>query len=357
MLFQPLVLLVFHDAFQRVRQQVVHFMPELNFRVDRSLCLVSCSLALEDRLGVSKKQLLNLPYVTWLPALRLEEEDAVQKAIEHHRRLFLQAYRFPALTGVLVADVVIEPLPDRSGAEIQIGPLLSEAPAPQPRWNDVTRVAAKLSHGVRNPLNAIKGAVTYLQGRYAKEAELQEFSAIIVEEISRLEQFVNGFLSTSGRGFAPEKIDVNPLLKKIASYVSLQARSAQVTLVLHCGAVPSVRVDAFQLEQAILNLVNNALAALAEGGRIVLSSHLADYAGEPHVVIKVADNGCGMDPERLAALRNPASEPEAGSEHGFGLYITRDVIASFGGRFEIAESNHRGTQIQLLLPALRSIKE
>jgi two-component system nitrogen regulation sensor histidine kinase GlnL len=228
-----------------------------------------------------------------------------------------------------------------AGARVQIGVLKScrrsnSGPAAQ-RWSNMGKVAAMLSHGVRNPLNAIKGAVTYLQGRYADEVELQEFAGIMVEEISRLEQFISGFLSTSTQSSEPELVQVDSLLNKIATYISLQAQAAGVSIVLRCGEVLPVRIDGFQFEQAVLNLLNNALAVLEDGG--------------PMVVVEVADNGPGMNSARVEALQDPASEPELGKDRGFGLFITREVVTSYGGRLEIVSAESEGTRVRLLFPA------
>lgn len=332
-------------------------MSGLTFRVDHTLCFISVSPALEERLGMPDQPWLGRPYYYWCPAIREDSEDALQKAIGLGRPLRLVGHRFFSLGGAWTADVVIEPLEleDGSlGAEVRIGTI---RPCPQSdtgvlrqRCNDMARVAAKLSHGVRNPLNAIKGAVTYLQGRYSEEPDLQEFSAIIVEEITCLEQFISGFLSTSGQGKEPELIDVNPLLNKVASYVSLQARAAGVAVVVECSDVQPVRMDCFQLEQAILNLVNNALAALCAGGRVALISRSENRNGFSYVVVEVADNGSGMEAGRIASLHDPASEPEMGRERGFGLFITREVMTSYGGDFEIVSKEGLGTRVRLLLP-------
>jgi two-component system nitrogen regulation sensor histidine kinase GlnL len=329
----------------------------MNFAVNHNLCFVRCSSALEERLGVPCRQLIGSPYHEWLPAIREGADDALRKVVRLGEPVLLTEYRFVSWNGAWTADVVVEPLvmeDGAAGAQVRIGVLescrRSNHDSAGQRWSDMGKVAAMLSHGVRNPLNAIKGAVTYLQGRYAEEAELQEFAGIMVEEISRLEQFISGFLSTSTQGSEPELVQVDSLLNKVATYTSLQAQAAGVSINLHCGEVLPVRIDGFQFEQAVLNLLNNALAVLGEGGRIMLSSTMAQH-DLPTVVVEVADNGPGMDPDRVQALRDPGSEPELGKDRGFGLFITREVITSYGGRLEIVSTEGEGTRVRLLLPA------
>ncbi len=336
-------------------------MSLMKFTVNQNLCFISCSSTLEDRLGVACRHLIGTPYHEWLPVIRQGADDALCKVIRQGEPLQLAGYRFVSWNDACTADVVIEPMrmdDGSAGAQVQISNLdlcneTNSLPAVK-RWSDMGKVAAMLSHGVRNPLNAIKGAVTYLQGRYSEEADLQEFTGIMVEEISRLEQFICGFLSTSTEGGEPEQVAVDSLLKKVVSYTLLQAKAAGVSIALQCNDIFPVRIDAFQFEQAVLNLINNALAVLDEGGRIQLSCTMLEQGGLPFAVVEVADDGPGMDPVRVMELHDPASEPQLGKDRGFGLYITREVVTSYGGRLEIISSEGQGTRVQLWLPAAKS---
>ncbi|WP_235606844.1 ATP-binding protein [Syntrophotalea acetylenivorans] len=313
---------------------------------------------------MSCRQLIGSPYHEWLPTIREGADDALSKVIRFGEPVQLVGYRFVSWNGACTADVVIEPMmmdDGAVGARVQIGDLEFCAPSNSlpagKRWSDMGKLAAMLSHGVRNPLNAIKGAVTYLQGRYSEEADLQEFTGIMVEEISRLEQFICGFLSTSTQGAEPELVTADSLLKKVVSYTLLQAKAAGVSIALLGDDIIPVRIDAFQFEQAVLNLVNNAMAVLDDGGHIQLSCTMLQQGGLPFAVVEVADDGPGMDPARIKELHDPASEPQLGKDRGFGLYITREVVTSYGGRLEIVSAEGQGTRVQLWLPAAKSETE
>lgn len=334
-------------------------MLELSFRVDEKLRLVSCSPALEKLLEIPSQVPLDSPYYQWLPPIRTGSHDAVEQVVRRGESLQLADHRYGCLGGSCAVDLSIEPLtaPDRTlGAQVNISvrePLRGAArEGSEPHWDDMGKVVAMLSHGVRNPLNAIKGAVTYLQGRYAHEAELGEFADIMIEEITRLEQFISGFLSTSCQDSEPALVDINGLLQKIAVYTSLQAQAAGVSLVLECGSLPLLRIEPFQIEQAILNLLNNALAVLSVGGEIRLTSRVEQLAGRAMVAVEVVDDGPGMPRAKIEALHEPCSVPEAGRDRGFGLFIVREVIAAYGGSLEIISEMGQGTRVRLLLPVV-----
>lgn len=339
-------------------------MSGLTFAVDHNLCFISCSSALEERLGVPCQQLTGTPYHEWLPTICDGADDLLRQVVRLGESLQLDDHHFVSWNGDWTADIIADPMVTEDGvvgARVHIRGL-------QPRlrsssglggqcWNDMGKVAALLSHGVRNPLNAIKGAVTYLQGRYADEDDLQEFAGIMVDEISQLEQFISGFLSTSTQSSGPELVQVDSLLKKIATFISLQAQAAGVSIALRCSEVLPVRIDGFQLEQAILNLFNNALAVLTDGGHIQLSCTMVQQAGLPMVVVEVADNGPGIEAAKIEALQDPASEPELGKDRGFGLFITREVATSYGGCLEIISTEGEGTWVRLILPAAQDEDE
>ena len=129
-----------------------------------------------------------------------------------------------------------------------------------------------LSHGVRNPLNAIKGAVVYLKNRYHDEKELLEFTEIMEDEISRLDLFITRFLSSSFLDMEMDRSDINKLLSKIESYITLQAKAAHVRLDFRYGQVAPLRLNCFHVEQAVLNVLNNAISVMPQGGDIVVES-------------------------------------------------------------------------------------
>jgi two-component system nitrogen regulation sensor histidine kinase GlnL len=304
------------------------------------------------------KDLHGLPYNQLLPRLFYKEHDALDWVLQTGESLVLQEVQLGERLPVQVADLTIEPLLDEgipSGVRVvvctQQGAAANSPLPPLARSEELEKLVIMLSHGVRNPLNAIKGAVSYLQSRFAHEPDLEEFTGIMSEEIARLERFIGGFLATSCFDQAVIPLDVNALLKKIALYTSLQARVAGIDMIVNCGVVPPLHANPFQIEQAILNLLNNAIAILPSGGQVRLISRLERREGREFVTLEVADDGPGMSPAKIAALNDPTSGPERGRERGFGLFITREVVQAHGGLMEVVSATGEGTCVRLLLPA------
>ncbi len=333
----------------------------LEFCVDEQLRITSC----RERVGQTHADpsggLLGAPYTQLIPQLIYDRQDAVGWVLAKGEGLCLENVRLEWPHSALWADLTIEPLEKDgavAGARIDICAYEGYKPSGQPgrlqRSAEMEKLAIMLSHGVRNPLNAIKGAVTYLRSRFSSDPELEEFTGIMTEEIVRLERFISGFLATSFHDHAPVPLDINDLLKKIVVYTSLQAQAAGVEIILDCAPVVSLPVNAFQMEQAILNLLNNAIAVLPPGGQIRLLSGQVRRQEQLFVFVEVADNGPGMPDEKIAALHDLHSGPERGRDRGFGLFITREVIHSYGGFLEIDSMVGSGTRIRLMLPAVEN---
>lgn len=333
-------------------------MDVLEFSVDRELRIVECGRDLETaRLG-STAGLLGTLYFEVLPRIFWEGSDAVAAVVDSGRPLSLSRYSFSCLFECFEADVEIFPLKSDSarpeGARVIIrtteGCTSRNLLRRSQSLIDIGKNAAILSHGVRNPLNAIKGAVVYLKNRFSHEATLLEFTQIMEEEISRLDRFITAFLS--GSAGEPEKrtTDLNDLLKRIESLTSLQAQAAGVKVLFRYGEVAPLQLSPFQVEQAILNVLNNALHVLSPGGMITVESKVETRDGRPFCVVEVTDDGPGIRSRPGEGFSAPLEDTARAHGKGFGLFITREVLQSHGGMLEVRSGEDMGTTVRLCFP-------
>lgn len=331
-------------------------MEIFEFSVDREARLISVNEALGKSCPVSLKYLGRPPYSDVLPRIMQADQDMVRKVLRDGQPLHLARVSFPCFFGMIQAEVEIQPNLVEGvvlGAQVRIQRaghcLLAERLSQSEHLIDIGKVASSLAHGVRNPLNAIKGAVVYLQRRYAEESDLIEFTGIMQEEITRLDRFITDFLSASlDAGSRNIPTDLNALLQRAERFVALQARAAGVTLACDFQPLPLLPLNIFQVEQAILNLLNNALSALAPGGEILLTSRMA--ADGRSASVKISDTGPGLPDRELPNLDYPQKERAQNKGRGFGLFLTREVMQHHGGTMEIQSSSQSGTQVTLSFP-------
>jgi signal transduction histidine kinase len=104
------------------------------------------------------------------------------------------------------------------------------------------------------------------------------------------------------------------------------------------------------LQQVFLNLINNSMDAMPQGGALRIEMGLAD-GGAREVFVRVADNGAGMSPDTMVHVFDPMFTTKTmGTGTGLGLAICEQIIRQHGGTIEVESEPERGTTFTLLLP-------
>ncbi len=329
-------------------------MKELMFSTDKKLRVCSWEKEIAEFTGRSASHTIGNKYYEIFPRIITREKDAVAKAIETEKTVTLKKYAFPCIAGSFNADIKIKPVKTAGNsidrAEIAIKPHstceMGKRLQESQKLIDIGKIASTLAHGVRNPLNAIKGAVVYLREKYVEEATLVEFTNIMEMEISRLEDFITKFLSSSVSDTDVQKNDINLMLKKIDVFTSLQMYTRSIRASYELGTVPLVMINSFHMEQAILNVINNAIEAMSAGGLLTITTSTAEQADKKFVVISISDTGPGLNHKE----RVDFSSSEARVGRGFGHYITDEILKHYGGHVEIDGKKDVGTTIRLFIP-------
>jgi two-component system sensor histidine kinase HydH len=218
-------------------------------------------------------------------------------------------------------------------------------------------MAAGLAHEIRNPLGAIKASAQYLS-----ETETQvggdEFLDIIVDEVDRLNRVVGSFLDYARPPHTdPEPIYVNSAVQLTLQFLRPECDSANVALTVTMDPdLPKVRIDIEHLRQVLINLVQNAVQAMPDGGDIHVETRTQDGfrpGGEARrwVQISVRDTGPGIPPGLLPNLFVPfVTTKQQGT--GLGLAISQRIVSEAGGRIDVRSREGYGTTFVVLLPAV-----
>jgi two-component system nitrogen regulation sensor histidine kinase GlnL len=336
-------------------------MKTLSFTVDRNLRIRSWNDDLETFTGMDASLAIGKKYTHLFPQLLINEKDAVAETFDRQRMVSLKRHTFRCLSYHRQADIKISPIRtgDVSIKHVQVDLQPSEPCAIGRQLIDaqkfiaIGKIAATLAHGVRNPLNAIKGAVVYLRDRYAHEKPLVEFTEILEAEISRLENFISRFLSTTTFDSDIALVDVNELIRKVKVFISLQTYTREIRCEYVLEEIPRIEISAFHLEQAILNIINNAIEAMKSGGTLTIKTSLIPGAPASFIAIEISDTGAGIDtPER--SVDSVLQPPRQG--RGFGLFIADEIIKCYGGHLKIRGEHGKGTTVTFLLP-VKEIKD
>jgi signal transduction histidine kinase len=218
------------------------------------------------------------------------------------------------------------------------------------------QMAAGLAHEIRNPLGSIKGAAQLLQPGAAHPPDnTREFLDIIVEEVNRLNKIVSQFLDYA-RPYRGEQrpLEVNEVVKKTLQLLAKEQGSHEIEIVTNfADGLPPVRADAEQLHQVFLNLSLNALQAMPQGGRLLISTSLRRAtrrgAAAAFLEVRFRDTGVGIPPGDQRNLFIPFfTTKEKGT--GLGLPISQRIIENHGGTIEVRSQPGEGATFTVLLP-------
>jgi signal transduction histidine kinase len=204
-------------------------------------------------------------------------------------------------------------------------------------------LAAGVAHEIRNPLNAISMAAQRLN-----RGDVQELTEVIRDEIRRLNEIVEGFLSFSRTGtLRLESQDLNEIVRQFVILVEEEVRSRGVELIPNLALEPViVQVDADKLRQAMFNITRNALEAVSDQGKVVVT---VERLKSGKAAVHIEDNGRGLTAEQIDHMFDPAfTTKEKGL--GLGLSIAHEIIAGHGGEIRVESRPGKGSRFSILLP-------
>lgn len=207
-------------------------------------------------------------------------------------------------------------------------------------------LSARLAHEIRNPLNAIQGAASYISKNYRGRL-ISEFLHIIREEVSRI-----NVLTTALLNFAkpleskPSMTDINEVAKETISLISPEFDDRGVTLETDLAkGIPSSLFDRNQIKQVIINFMLNALDASEEGRKVRVSTRNPDGS----LVLSVTDEGKGIREEEIEHIFRPFYTTKTKGT-GLGLAIAERIAEEHGGRIEVVSAEGKGSLFSLHLP-------
>jgi signal transduction histidine kinase len=235
-------------------------------------------------------------------------------------------------------------------------------------WRDVRRevqmaemrsqFVSSVSHELKTPLTAIRMFAETLRLGRSKDLEAQrEYLDTIVNESERLTRLLNNVLDFSKieqgkKIYRPETASLSEIIQRAAR--AMEYPLSQQGFKLHVQAdegLPEVRVDRDAIEQAILNLLHNAMKYSGESREIELRLQRKDG----HALIQVVDRGVGIDPREKERIfekfyRIPSEENKRLPGTGLGLTLVSHIVKSHGGHIEVESAPGKGSTFSIYLP-------
>jgi hypothetical protein len=377
---------------ERRLAQIIDFLPDATFVIDRDGKVVLWNHALEEMTGVPASEMIGKgdyeyalpfygerrPILIDLARRRHESVEGRYANLEKHGAVLTGEAYTPNLRGagdvflyatasalidsegrVTGAIECIRDITERKQAELELRAAREAAESGNKAKN---AFLASMSHELRTPLNAIIGYSEML----AEEAE-DEGTASLVSDLKKIQttgkhllSVINGILDfskiESGKlEITLEELDFATLVREAASAAQalVEKKGNRFELTLGEG-LGLVRSDPARLRQCLLDLLSNA-AKFTERGVVGLSAGRWLREGRERVELKVSDTGIGMTDEQLGKLFQPFVHADDDNTHkyggaGLGLVIARRFVELMGGTLTVASEPGKGSTFTIVLP-------
>jgi signal transduction histidine kinase len=237
------------------------------------------------------------------------------------------------------------------------------------RLESIGRLAGGIAHDLNNLLGPILGYAELALQQVPPEEQLHADLREIQKLGERARQLGRHLLALGRRQPLTLRVfSLNALLAELQSILRRTIRE-DIGLELALGAAPdSVRGDAAQIEQVLLNLAANAQDAMPEGGTLTIRTENTlvgrtgtpphpDLKPGPYVTLVVSDTGCGMDAETLGHLFEPFFTTKGARGTGLGLASAHGVVRQHAGRIGVESRPQAGTTFRIYLPGVEDLPE
>lgn len=228
---------------------------------------------------------------------------------------------------------------------------LNEEVARHKRLVALGKLSAGIAHEIRNPLSSIRGLAQFVYNSFSKSDERKEDLNTIIQEVDRLNKLVAQVLD-----YAKLKVlnlasfSLSNLINKIVELFKQEIKNKQIKFNLELSPdISLIQADEDQIRQILMNIIINAIQAIAEKGEIKIKTEKSLLKGKPAIKLIIEDNGIGIVDKDLNQIFDPFfSTKEKGS--GLGLSIVYKLVEGHQGEIKVESKEGEGTKFIIFLP-------
>ena len=223
---------------------------------------------------------------------------------------------------------------------------------------------ATVSHDLRSPLTLIRGYTTMLEMVGELNEQQDNYVKKIVLSVETMSRLVNNLLDLgrieAGVGLQLEMVPLREVLEKVVGSLQLAAAQKQIQLILEDSSqtTPLVEADQALLQQALSNLVENAVKYTNPGGKVEVRTRTHDS----NIIFEIKDTGIGIAPVDQPRLfekffRGVQRDTRKQQGSGLGLAIVKSIVERHGGKVWVESQLGKGSTFSILIPIRQSAHE
>ena len=324
--------------------------------IDKNGVITTINRAAEKMLGISTQKVLTRHYEEVLiPDHRILAGDVLREMRERGEGFIEKQIDVTLRDRAMTILMTITAIHDDEGKEMGMAVVFEDLTQLQraeraAAWREVAR---RMAHEIKNPLTPVQLSAQRLQKKYGDRlgedgGVFRECTKTIIDQVEVLKNLVNEFSRYARLPVTNLALnDLNGVIRD--SVILFQDAHKEIVFDFLQGAdIPKLMLDPEQIRRVMVNLLDNAVAALGgANGRIEIRT-LSDRKGRT-AKVEVADNGCGIPPGYQIKMFEPYFSTKR-SGTGLGLAIVNSVIADHHGQVSVADNHPRGTIVTFELP-------
>jgi signal transduction histidine kinase len=227
--------------------------------------------------------------------------------------------------------------------------------------SDKDRFISILAHDLRNPFSGLLGFTELLQKNLSvypieKSQKIVDTIYTVVGDTYKLleDTLLWANVRSKTLTYNPSMVNISEIISEVADILESSAKAKNITIRQNSGKELFVNADVYMLKAVLRNLVSNAIKFTHDNGEIEISANHNHVA----TIIKVADNGVGIEPQVIEKLFNISSIQSSNGTHnesgtGLGLLLCKEFVDRHGGKIWIESEVNQGTKVSFTLPDIK----
>jgi signal transduction histidine kinase len=217
-------------------------------------------------------------------------------------------------------------------------------------------LSASIAHELNQPLGASYLNIQFLQKKLAEGSltaeQNQEVLSALLSDNQRAANIIRSLRSIFSDGkIGAEQVDLDELIEAVLKITKPEIQSKNIQVVLSLSSNTLVNINRTEIQQVVLNLINNAIQALAESRSNAKTLKIESHDVADGVEILITDNGPGIPMEAQSHLFELLADSNKKTGMGLGLWLCRHIITRHGGNIEYQDAKGGGAQFGIFLPS------